>query len=724
MPIAEVRLRQLRDLLTRAAIDGTSGVQFFLSELIGEGGQGWVYRAAYDEPDGPWVVVKLLRPDVVNEEALSRFLREADVLRKLGQSQAPCPSVVRFYDHGIFRYRMPDGEVYALPFTVLEYVPGATLAQLLDQANGKGLPVARVRRLFRQVARGLTVVHAAQIIHRDLKPSNLLVGIDGGQEVAKITDFGLVKRFDVDIKGTLALAGASIGYAPPEQFEMGNKRVSPRTDLFAFATVLYEALTGQAAFPLLPNESPFQVLSRVLSGPRPKLSDTLATLPPELAAREDLMAAIDREIERATRPDPGERHESVQAFWEAVEPLFRAATERGNSGTSKMPARDPGPLPHGPHGTAPGEPPGRPASAVPAGGGYQRRPSDAQFAAVRVVEAAQVRPSEPVLLAGAAPPSTHRAPEPMSLQGGVQAAALVSPVGPVAPGGAGPVRVLTTGQFPERAKALALTPDGRVGYALGRFGVRRWEAGTWSAVPLPQALDVAAARGLLATPAGEAVIFGERGSLWGVLPDGTGHPWAPADHDVTWTNAMLSLHPAEIVLLGEAASRPALGLLRPGQALVRSAIDAGSRLHASARLGSGARLLCGEGGVLLLTGSDGQIAVPWGRTGHLWAVVASADGGAYVVGSGGHALVVTPAGEAKLEPVQTTRDLHCVAVSPLGVAWAGGADARLVRRGPSGWMRVPLPAHLTATIGALQVGATAVLALLDDGSVVEAPAAW
>ena len=209
MPISEGRLSQIRDLLPRTPIEGAFGVQYHLGKLLGEGGQGWVYRAAYDEPEGPWVVVKLLRPDVVNDEALARFLREADVLRKLGQSQAPCPSVVRFFDHGIFRHTMADGETYALPFTVLEYVHGTNLQNILAETPGRGLAVGRVRRLFRQMARALSMVHAAQIVHRDLKPSNLLVATDAEQEVMKISDFGLVKRFDVDIKGTVAPASSS-----------------------------------------------------------------------------------------------------------------------------------------------------------------------------------------------------------------------------------------------------------------------------------------------------------------------------------------------------------------------------------------------------------------------------------------------------------------------------------------------------------------------------------
>src|SRR4029079_9245226 len=93
-------------------------------------------------------------------------------------------------------------------------------------------------------------VHAQRVVHRDLKPSNILLAQEQGNEVAKVTDFGLVKLADISLQKTTALAGASLGYAPPEQYEQGNQRVSPRTDVFSLAAVVYEMLSGQHAFPL------------------------------------------------------------------------------------------------------------------------------------------------------------------------------------------------------------------------------------------------------------------------------------------------------------------------------------------------------------------------------------------------------------------------------------------------------------------------------------------
>ncbi|MCC6646588.1 MAG: serine/threonine protein kinase [Polyangiaceae bacterium] len=635
MTISDPRLRQIRDQLTQRPIGGAQGVSYHLSALLGQGGQGWVYRAGYDEPDGPWVVVKLLRPDVVNDDALARFLREADVLRKLGQSQAPCPSVVRYFDHGIHRCAMSDGEVYALPFTVLEYVHGTNLQEIISGSPGRGMAPGRARRLFRQVARALGMVHAAQIVHRDLKPSNLLITSEAGNEVMKVGDFGLVKRFDVDVKGTVALAGASLGYAPPEQFEMGNRRVSPRTDLFSFAVVLIEALTGRSAFPVGERESAFQVLSRILSGPRPQLAPHAACLSPELADRPELVAALDRELLRATAADPAERHATLRDFWDAVEPTLRTAAGRRSSSSGVM---------------------GAVSAPVPA-------------------------------------------------------SKLDAPPAPGSP------RVVSKGALPERATAMTLAPDGGVAFALGRGGLYRFDGQAWKRLPL-SGVEPSLVRGLVATPTGEVVLHGD-GVLHGVGADGRAQPWAPPDPDISWVSATLA--PGELIFVGQSRARRAsvLGSLRPGLPLAVTAVEGTERLLAATRLTTGALLACGEAGELVQIGASGPKPIAWGRTGHLLAIAAGADGVAHVVGSGGHALIVTRELEARLEPVQTTRDLHAVGAHGKLVI-AGGDDARAVSRADKAWMRVALLPHLGANVRAISVGAGGARIALDDGAVIEA----
>src|SRR5579864_8931775 len=148
MQTFDPRLLALRDWLPGQVLLGTHGAQYHLRERVGEGGQGWVFSASWDEPGGYAVIVKVMRPDAVTPESFRRFEREAQVLRMLGQAARPNPHVVRFFDHATARIAGPSGgEPVSLPFTVLEYVRGPTLEHILDRNRGVGLALDRTRRV-------------------------------------------------------------------------------------------------------------------------------------------------------------------------------------------------------------------------------------------------------------------------------------------------------------------------------------------------------------------------------------------------------------------------------------------------------------------------------------------------------------------------------------------------------------------------------------------------
>jgi hypothetical protein len=105
--------------------------------------------------------------------------------------------------------------------------------------------------------------------------------------------------------------------------------------------------------------------------------------------------------------------------------------------------------------------------------------------------------------------------------------------------------------------------------------------------------------------------------------------------------------------------------------------------------------------------------------GHLHAIVPTADGGAVTVGAGGHALSLSPALHAQLEAVQTTRDLLALTLDTNGVAWAGSAQARLLRRTSGSWVRMSGELGLQSSVVALWAGGRTVRAICDDGAVIE-----
>jgi serine/threonine-protein kinase len=653
---------ELRDALIGTVIEGSGGQRYHLRNLLGEGGQGWVYRANFDDPDGFLVVAKVLRPECVHSEPMQRFEREADVLRRLGAVATPNPNIVRFYDYGVHPTATPDGPL-DLPFIILEHVDGQTLADVIKAHGGFGLPVARVRRMMKQVARALHTVHEQRIVHRDLKPSNILLAQQNGQEVAKVTDFGLVKLPDLMVNKTISVAGASLGYAPPEQYEMGNNRVTAQTDVFAFASVLYEALCGTEAFPQYPGETLLRVVARMLTGERPALARVAATVPRELRDRADLTAALDREIARALSPDPAVRHATIRELWEQVEPLLLEAGQRGVAGFQSPPA-----------------------------------------AVLGVVDE--------ISIDGLGAPAPVAAPMPNW-------------------------RLASRPMTGERLRAGVIAADRHSIIAVGAHGLYYYARSVWSAMQLPSNVDARFIRGAIRSPYGELVLYGDNGFAMAVSRSGMAEVFPIQDRDLTLLGAYAD--DRGLLFVGERISRPVGALVevpRGGAATTRS-IDGCPRLHAAARLtratstsASGTILVAGTQGGLFLLDDAGEHPIAWGRTGHLYAIAPTADGGAFAVGSGGHALRISPQATlpglpnlptVTLEAVQTTRDIVSVVLDDDGSAWAVGGQARLLHRRSSVWMRIPLDPSIQGQLVAVRARRDGITVLGEDGIVLEGP---
>jgi WD40 repeat protein/Flp pilus assembly protein TadD/tRNA A-37 threonylcarbamoyl transferase component Bud32 len=196
---------------------------------LGRGGMGVVYRARQTLLNRPCALKMILAGEYANNEAIVRFLAEAEAVARLQH-----PSIVQI--HHI-------GQVDGLPFFELEYVEGGSLDKRLD---GTPWPSRRAAELAEALARGVAEAHRLGIVHRDLKPGNVLLSADG---TPKITDFGLAKSLAMDsgLTRTNSIMG-SPGYMAPEQAEGRVRQVGPLADVYALGAILYELLTGRPPF--------------------------------------------------------------------------------------------------------------------------------------------------------------------------------------------------------------------------------------------------------------------------------------------------------------------------------------------------------------------------------------------------------------------------------------------------------------------------------------------
>jgi serine/threonine protein kinase/Tol biopolymer transport system component len=219
---------------------GKTLAHYEIASLIGKGGMGEVYQAK-DQKLGRDVAIKVLPEEFAKDaDRVARFQREAKMLASLNH-----PNIASIY--GL-------EEANRTHFLVLVLIEGDTLA---DRIKGGPIPVEESLKLALQIAEALEAAHEKGVIHRDLKPANIKVTPDGK---VKVLDFGLAKAFageqsDLNLSNSPTLSdmatqqGLILGtaaYMSPEQAR--GKPVDKRTDIWAFGCVLYEMLTGKAAF--------------------------------------------------------------------------------------------------------------------------------------------------------------------------------------------------------------------------------------------------------------------------------------------------------------------------------------------------------------------------------------------------------------------------------------------------------------------------------------------
>jgi streptogramin lyase len=277
--------------------------RYLLQELLGEGGMGTVLSARDERLDRD-VAVKVIRPEHLRDVSVRlRFEREARIV-----AQIQDPGVVAVFDAG----EMEDGS----GFLVMENLRGMNLFDLL-RMFGPGR-AAQVARLVRQAGAALHRAHGEGVVHRDIKPANIFLVPQPSGFQTKILDFGIAKSLHMDAQ--LTRTGTIVGtpaYMAPEQ--VGGENVDARADLYSFAAVVYEALSGR---PVVRSIDVARIFLDVLSGEPEPISSLVAGLPAE----------VDAAFATALAKHPQDRPANLAIWLETIAPLLEACPADATKG--------------------------------------------------------------------------------------------------------------------------------------------------------------------------------------------------------------------------------------------------------------------------------------------------------------------------------------------------------------------------------------------------------
>jgi serine/threonine-protein kinase len=269
--------------------------KYQLVESIGRGGMGEVFRAIHLE-SGTDVAIKVVSRVLLDDVLIARLEREALAAGRISSDYVP---------HVLEIDRTDDGEL----FLVMQLLFGESLSQRLR--GGELTSWEDAKLVGDNVLRGLIDAHAAGVVHRDLKPGNIFLELlDDGSTRAKILDFGVCK-LDIADTEKLTMTGESVGtiaYMAPEQIR-GASKVNERADLYSFAMVIYEMLSGRLAYDA---QGQIALLASKLER---------SANPLRHAARVPIPAGLDVIIDTCLSRNPNDRYSSaaeVLSQWQAL----------------------------------------------------------------------------------------------------------------------------------------------------------------------------------------------------------------------------------------------------------------------------------------------------------------------------------------------------------------------------------------------------------------------
>ena len=260
--------------------------RYRIERELGAGGMATVYLA-HDVRHDRKVAIKVLKPELAAVLGAERFVVEIKTTASLQH-----PHILPLFDSGT-----ADGFL----FYVMPFIEGETIRDRLNRERQLGVDEAV--RIAREVADALDYAHRHGVIHRDIKPENILLH-DGRPMVM---DFGIALAVSAAAGGRMTETGLSLGtphYMSPEQ-ATAEKEITPRSDVYSLASVLYEMLAGE---PPHTGGTAQAVIMKIITDVARPLSQLRRNVPPNVEA------ALAKALEKL----PADRFESAKAFGDAL----------------------------------------------------------------------------------------------------------------------------------------------------------------------------------------------------------------------------------------------------------------------------------------------------------------------------------------------------------------------------------------------------------------------
>ncbi len=259
--------------------------EYRVSELLGAGGMGEVYKATHTH-FGRVIAVKVLTSGESDPATVKRFYSEAKI-----QASLRHPGVAEYL--GFYEY-------HGRPCILMEYVDGQTIASILERRGS--FPPQEAFRIAQAIAAVVAHFHEQGVLHRDIKTNNIKISSDGR---VKILDFGIARLQSTRNLTSTGVVIGTPGMLAPEQ--VNGQTVSPATDVWQFGVMLYEMLSGRL---------PFRA-----DNTRELYAQILNAKPAHLSTHPPLPAGFEKVVNRCLQKDPGKRYASGRELLAALDAL-------------------------------------------------------------------------------------------------------------------------------------------------------------------------------------------------------------------------------------------------------------------------------------------------------------------------------------------------------------------------------------------------------------------